>query len=99
MATKERLHEFDRLHPVSRRIYEEAKSFTTEGVHWRGQYMSSYPIYIVGGEGARIFDVDGNSYIDYSMGHGPLLIGSSPSPCSRKGEGSVGRESIGKSFL
>jgi glutamate-1-semialdehyde 2,1-aminomutase len=27
------------------------------------------------GEGARIFDVDGNSYIDYVMSYGPLVLG------------------------
>jgi glutamate-1-semialdehyde 2,1-aminomutase len=29
------------------------------------------------GEGSRIFDVDGNSYIDYVMSYGPLVLGHS----------------------
>lgn len=37
-----------------------------------------FPPCIVRGEGARVWDVDGNSYVDYSMGYGPLLLGHSP---------------------
>lgn len=38
-----------------------------------------YPIHAQRGEGARIWDVDGNEYIDISMGFGTLLFGHSPS--------------------
>lgn len=30
------------------------------------------------GEGSRFWDVDGNSYIDYSLGYGPLIFGHKP---------------------
>jgi glutamate-1-semialdehyde 2,1-aminomutase len=30
------------------------------------------------GEGARFWDVDGNSFIDYSLGYGPLIFGHKP---------------------
>ncbi|HET7037415.1 MAG TPA: aspartate aminotransferase family protein [Thermomicrobiaceae bacterium] len=30
------------------------------------------------GEGARFWDVDGNEYIDYSLGYGPLIFGHKP---------------------
>jgi len=33
------------------------------------------PLFIERGEGSRIFDVDGNSYIDYVGSWGPLLLG------------------------
>jgi glutamate-1-semialdehyde 2,1-aminomutase len=33
------------------------------------------PLFIERGEGSRIFDVDGNSYIDYVMSYGPLVLG------------------------
>ena len=33
------------------------------------------PLFIERGEGSRIFDVDGNSYIDYVMSYGPLILG------------------------
>ena len=33
------------------------------------------PIFIQKGQGSFIFDVDGNSYIDYVMGYGPMILG------------------------
>jgi glutamate-1-semialdehyde 2,1-aminomutase len=38
------------------------------------------PRFIERGEGSRIFDVDGNSYIDYVGSWGPLLLGHCPKP-------------------
>ena len=34
-----------------------------------------YPPFIAGGTGARIADVDGNSYVDYLLGLGPMILG------------------------
>ena len=36
------------------------------------------PFFVERGEGSRIFDVDGNAYIDYVMSWGPLLFGHAP---------------------
>ena len=33
------------------------------------------PLYMERGEGSRIFDVDGNAYVDYVMSYGPLVLG------------------------
>jgi len=33
------------------------------------------PLFMERGEGSRIFDVDGNSFIDYVMSYGPLVLG------------------------
>ena len=33
------------------------------------------PLFMERGEGSRIFDVDGNAYIDYVMSYGPLVVG------------------------
>ena len=33
------------------------------------------PIYIDHGKGAHVWDPDGNEYIDYDMGLGPILLG------------------------
>ncbi len=33
------------------------------------------PLFMQRGEGSRIFDVDGNSYVDYVMSYGPLALG------------------------
>lgn len=33
------------------------------------------PLFIDRGSGAHLYDVDGNKYIDYALGHGPLILG------------------------
>ena len=38
------------------------------------------PLFIARGEGSRLFDVDGNSYIDYVCSWGPLILGHRPAP-------------------
>lgn len=35
------------------------------------------PVYMTHGKGARLFDVDGNEYIDYSLSYGPAILGHS----------------------
>ena len=34
-----------------------------------------YPVYLERGEGSHVFDVDGNEYIDYLLGLGPIILG------------------------
>src|SRR5260370_29696546 len=38
------------------------------------------PRFIACGEGSRLIDVDGNSYIDYVCSWGPLILGHRPAP-------------------
>jgi glutamate-1-semialdehyde 2,1-aminomutase len=42
--------------------------------------VGGVPRFIDRGEGSRVFDVDGNSYIDYVGSWGPLLLGHRPRP-------------------
>src|SRR5690242_7008493 len=37
-----------------------------------------YPLYFQDGHGSKVQDVDGNSYIDYGLAWGPLILGQSP---------------------
>jgi glutamate-1-semialdehyde 2,1-aminomutase len=62
-------------YPASKALYEAAKPFTTEGVQHAGRFQKPHPIYMERAEGARIQDADGNWYIDFSLGSGPLLLG------------------------
>ena len=34
-----------------------------------------YPVFMAGGSGSRLTDVDGNEYIDYLLGLGPMILG------------------------
>ena len=37
--------------------------------------FAPHPIYIERGKGSRVWDVDGNEYVDYALGFGPDLLG------------------------
>ncbi|RJP21960.1 MAG: aspartate aminotransferase family protein [Candidatus Omnitrophota bacterium] len=39
---------------------------------------SPLPLFYTRGKGSRVWDADGNEYIDYVLGRGPLLLGHSP---------------------
>jgi glutamate-1-semialdehyde 2,1-aminomutase len=38
------------------------------------------PLFFERGEGARLYDVDGNVHIDYVLGNGPAILGHAPKP-------------------
>ncbi|PYT29389.1 MAG: glutamate-1-semialdehyde-2,1-aminomutase [Acidobacteria bacterium] len=64
--------------PLSERLFERARHVIPGGVNspvraFRG--VGGTPPFIARGEGSRVFDVDGNEYIDYVGSWGPLLLG------------------------
>ena len=46
--------------------------------------VKNHPVYIKQGKGAVITDIDGNSYIDYVMSFGPLILGHAPQSVVKK---------------
>lgn len=64
----------------SARWFEENKTVLAGGVSSDVRKAElPHPLYFESGSGSRIRDVDGNEYIDYVLGQGPLLLGHSPS--------------------
>lgn len=59
----------------SRKLFSRAKDLLPGGVSSPVRAISPYPFYTKSGNGSKITDVDGNTYIDYCMGYGPLLMG------------------------
>lgn len=49
---------------------------STARATWSG--WMPYPLFAQSGEGSRLRDVDGNEYIDYLLGLGPMLLGHRP---------------------
>jgi glutamate-1-semialdehyde 2,1-aminomutase len=49
------------------------------------------PLVIESARDAILTDVDGNRYIDYSMGYGPLILGHSPAPVLRALEAEISK--------
>lgn len=61
--------------PRSKALYERSDAVTPGGVGSGFRYFPPYPFYIDHARGSRFWDVDGNEYIDYLMGYGPLVGG------------------------
>ncbi|MHB1133833.1 MAG: glutamate-1-semialdehyde 2,1-aminomutase [Chloroflexota bacterium] len=62
----------------SQRLFAEAQEYIPGGVDspvraFRG--VGGHPLFIARAEGSRVYDVDGNEFIDYVMSWGPLLAG------------------------
>ena len=49
---------------------------STARATWSG--WTPYPLFVESGDGSRLRDVDGNEYIDYLLGLGPMLLGHRP---------------------
>ncbi|MDH6674783.1 glutamate-1-semialdehyde 2,1-aminomutase [Paenibacillus sp. LBL] len=67
-----------RKEDLSRSAFEEAKQYIPGGVNSPVRAFKSVgltPIYIERGEGCRVYDIDGNSFIDYVGSWGPLIMG------------------------
>lgn len=75
--TKDQLTEIYKTgHQESLNRHERASSiFAADGATHCARILSPYGPYITKAEGAREWDVDGNEYIDYKMGHGALILG------------------------
>lgn len=60
-------------------LYEEAKTLVPGGVLGARKptdfIMGEYPIFLEYGKGCRLIDVDGNEYIDFLCGYGPIILG------------------------
>ncbi|MBV8144776.1 MAG: glutamate-1-semialdehyde 2,1-aminomutase [Gammaproteobacteria bacterium] len=66
----------------SARLYPRACELIPAGVNSTARARFSgwdpYPLFVERGSGAHLFDVDGNRYIDYLLGLGPMLLGHRP---------------------
>jgi glutamate-1-semialdehyde 2,1-aminomutase len=59
----------------SAELYERAKEILPAGVTYRGRHFDPYPFTAVYGKAQKLYDVDGNSYIDFWCGHMALILG------------------------
>jgi glutamate-1-semialdehyde 2,1-aminomutase len=59
----------------SEKLYRKARNLLPGGVSSPVRAIKPYPFYTVRAEGSKLYDVDGNEYIDYCMGYGPLILG------------------------
>ena len=63
----------------SRKLFEEAIELIPGGVLGARKPVDfiegEYPIFLESGKGCRLIDVDGNEFIDFLCGYGPIILG------------------------
>jgi glutamate-1-semialdehyde 2,1-aminomutase len=71
---------FDQQCPGSKRAHEEAVHYIPGGVQHNLAFNHPFPLSIAKAEGAHLWDVDGNRYIDFLQAGGATLLGSNYPP-------------------
>jgi glutamate-1-semialdehyde 2,1-aminomutase len=67
--------EYRAKHPRSAALAERARRAIPGGITHDIRHLAPFPTYIERAGGTRKWDVDGNEYVDYWMGHGALFLG------------------------
>jgi glutamate-1-semialdehyde 2,1-aminomutase len=81
---QEFLSYFDTQCKRSKELTDEAKKFIPGGVQHNLAFNYPFPIAIEKAEGAHLWDVDGNQYIDFLQAGGPTVLGSNYAPVRAK---------------
>jgi glutamate-1-semialdehyde 2,1-aminomutase len=64
----------------SKVLFEEALTLMPGGVSSPVRAAKPFPFYTRSAKGCHISDEDGNDYVDYCMGYGPLILGHQAAP-------------------
>jgi glutamate-1-semialdehyde 2,1-aminomutase len=74
----------------SRALYAESQQYLAGGVSSNFRLgVPPFPIFYDRAEGGILFDVDGNSYVDYLLGMGPIVLGHAAEGPVRAVEGTL----------
>src|SRR6202163_4112726 len=66
---------FRRDRPRSKQLWTEAREVMPRGVPSSFQDAAPQPIFMERGKGSRVWDVDGNEYVDFHNGFGVMVVG------------------------
>ena len=80
----EYLQYFETKCQASKKLTEEAKQYIPGGVQHNLAFNYPFPLAIQKAEGAYMWDVDGNRYIDFLQAGGPTVLGSNYAPVREK---------------
>jgi len=67
--------EYRAKHAKSAALWERARHSIPGGITHDIRHLAPFPTYVERAAGTRKWDVDGNEYVDYWMGHGALFLG------------------------
>ncbi|MFN8315476.1 MAG: aminotransferase class III-fold pyridoxal phosphate-dependent enzyme [Chitinophagales bacterium] len=62
--------------PKSKAVYEKAQQYIPGGVQHNLAFNHPFPLAFNKADGAYLYDIDGNSYIDFLQAGGPTVLGS-----------------------
>src|SRR5467141_346681 len=66
---------FRKARARSRKLWEDAQKVLPRGVPSSFQDAAPHPIFVDRGKGSRVWDVDGNEYVDFHNGFGVMVVG------------------------
>ena len=64
--------------PLSKNLFKRAKEVMPGGISHNIHYFPPYPFFIKNAKGSKIWDVDGNEYVDLWMGNYTHILGHCP---------------------
>jgi len=59
----------------SEQMFKRASRVVPGGVHSNARYIKPYPLFFSRAKGKKIWDIDGNEYVDYFVNHGAIVLG------------------------
>ena len=73
-----------KTYPKSAKMYRDAKRVFAMGVGSQVQsFALPHPLYITRAKGSKVYDEDGNEFIDYLLNYGPNILGHAPAKLGR----------------
>jgi len=66
---------FRQARPRSQKLWKEAREVLPRGVPSSFQDAAPQPVFVERGKGSRVWDVDGNEYVDFHNGFGVMVVG------------------------
>jgi glutamate-1-semialdehyde 2,1-aminomutase len=64
--------------PLSEKLFKRAREVMPGGISHNIHYFPPYPFFVKKGKGSKIWDADGNEYVDLWMGHYTHILGHHP---------------------
>src|SRR5947199_5319608 len=71
----DQVQDYERRTPASKAAWERASTLIPGGVGSAIQFKEPYPLSIGDSKGSRVWDLDGNEYIDYLLCYAAMVAG------------------------
>jgi glutamate-1-semialdehyde 2,1-aminomutase len=69
------IEKYESRTPRSKALWEKARRVMPMGTASNSRMYDPYPLFITRAEGSKVWDADGNEYIDHNLSFGALIVG------------------------